>query len=383
MLTFADTPWHVISNCMVFTLGLYIAVIQKRKFQLSTRYAVIIYIWHTIFSIVYYNYTITSGGDALEYYLRSLNTETVFRFGTAAIFYITSIFSDIFKMSYGGVFLVYNLFGYIGMIAFASVLQHIVVEKSVIIRRVAFFVVLLPGLSFWSSAIGKDSISFMGAGLVCWAMLNINRRYPAMFAAILAFLLVRPHMAGILLGVLSVTMIMTWHANPIKKLVLTAVAIPISKAGIVFGLQYAGLGGASGISDVADYFETRQGYNMSGGGSVDIAGMSVLMRLITYLFRPLFFDASGPLGLVSSFENLIILVLFLVFASRLFTEKSQLSAFSRSFFTLFVIVSLFVLANTIANLGIAMRQKWMFLPMLFVLMFSYIGNPMAKPGDEQ
>lgn len=382
MLTFADTPWHLISISMVFTLGLYVAALQKKTFQLSTRYAVIIYVWHTIFCIVYYNYTIIIGGDALVYYLRSINMATEFKFGTAAITYITSIFSDIFKMSYGGVFLVYNLFGFIGMIAFASALQHIVVEKSITIRRVAFFVILLPGLSFWSSAIGKDSISFMGAGLVCWAVLNLNRRYPAMFVAILAFLLVRPHMAGILLGVFSVTMMMTWRANPIKKLTLTAIATPATIAGVVFGLQYAGLGDASGISDVAEYFEMRQGHNLGGGSSVDIAGMSVPMRLITYLFRPLFFDAPGLMGLVVSFENLIILILFLVFTSRLFTGKSQLSAFSRTFFTLFVIVSLFVLANTTANLGIAVRQKWMFLPMLFVLMFSYMGNPKVKPGDE-
>jgi hypothetical protein len=382
MLTVVDTPWHVLSTLIVWLLGVVFAISQRRIFCIPVKSALLFYLWHSVLSIYYLYFSLTNPADATKYYFDSLEYTRGFDFGTAAINWLTSFFSVGLNMSYGGVFLVYNLFGYIGMIAFAGALQHIVVKKSLSIRRIALFVVLLPGLSFWSSAIGKDSISFMGAGLVCWAALNINRRYPAMFIAVLAFLLVRPHMAGILLSALSVTMIMAWRTNPIKKLALTAIAIPSTIAGVVFGLQYAGLGDASGVADVAEYFETRQGYNLGGGSSVEIAGMSVPMRLISYLFRPLFFDASGLLEVVVSFENLILLILFLVFTSRLFTKRSHLSAFSKSFFILFVIVSLFVLANTTANLGIAVRQKNMFLPMLFVLMFSYFGNRRGRPGDE-
>jgi hypothetical protein len=51
-------------------------------------------------------------------------------------------------------------------------------------------------------------------------------------------------------------------------------------------------------------------------------------------------------------------------------------------FTLFALASLFVLANTTANLGIAVRQKWMFLLILFILIFSHISKPKVKPRDD-
>lgn len=382
MLTVIDTPWHVLSALLVWLFGVVFAIYQRRIFCIPVKRALVFYLWHSVLSIFYLYFSLTNPADATKYYLYSLEYTRGFGFGTAAIYWLNSFFSVGLNMSYGGVFLVYNLFGFVGMIAFAGALQQTIVDKSVTIRRVAFFVMLLPGLSFWSGAIGKDSITFMAAGLVCWAVLNINRRYPVMFIAVLAFLLVRPHIAGILIGVLSVTIIMKLPANLIKKLVLTAIAIQATIAAFVLGLQYVGLGDASRASDVAEYFVTRQGYNQGGGSSVDITGMSVPMRLITYLFRPFFFDASGLLAIVVSFENLFLLILFLVFTSRVFTKRSTLLAVSRFFFTLFVIVSLFVLANTTANLGIAIRQKWMFLPMLFVLMFSYFGNRRRKPGDE-
>lgn len=349
---------------------------------MSTKYAIFLYVWHTIFCILYYIYSITKGSDAVSYYLHSLYTLKEFRLGTVAVTHVTSIFSDTLNMSFGGIFLVFNLFGYIGMIAFASALRSTVAENSVKIRRAALFVILMPNLSFWSSAIGKDAISFMGAGLASWAVLNLSARYSAMVVAILAFLFVRPHMAGILLGAFSVSLIMAWHGNPIKKLMLIAIVSPVAVASVVFGLQYAGLGEATGISDVGNYFETRQGHNLDGGSSVDIAGMPIPLRLFTYLFRPLFFDSPSLIGLVASLENLFFLLLFLVFTIHLLKGRSQLSLFPLIFYGIFIIVSLFVLANTSANLGIAMRQKWMFLPMLFILMFSYINKPKRKSGDQ-
>jgi hypothetical protein len=142
--------------------------------------------------------------------------------------------------------------------------------------------------------------------------------------------------------------------------------------GVGFGLQFAGLGYAEDISDVTAYFEFRQGHNLDGGSSVDIASMSVPIRMITYAFRPLFFHANGLLGLIVSFENLfqaslIFCATYLIMRGK----KSQLSRFALLFFTSFTIISWFVLANTTANLGIATRQKWMFLPMLLVIAGSY------------
>lgn len=376
MLTFSDTAWHAVSNLIVFLIGCWVAIVQVRTFAVRQKQAILFYLWHTGFSIFYFYYSLNGGSDSANYYIFSFSDSLDFAFGTIGIYYLTSFFSLGMGMSYGGTFLVYNLFGFIGMLAFAAALRQVAAACGKIAQRLSLLLILLPGLSFWSSAIGKDALTFMAAGLATWGALNNRRRYPALILAALAFLLARPHMAGILLVSVTLAVLFSQRIGLIKRVVLLALMIPTAFAGVGFGLEYAGLEDASSIADVNNYFELRQGYNLGGGSSVDIASMSVPMRLVTYLFRPFFFDAGGMLGLVISVENtLLAAVILYAITMRLGGRRSQLDLFPFIFFVVFSTVSWLVLANTTANLGIAIRQKWMFLPMMLVLAYSYVFRP--------
>lgn len=376
MLTFSDTAWHVVSNLIVFLIGCWVSIVQVRTFAVRQKQAILFYLWHTGFSIFYFYYSLNGGSDSANYYIFSFSDSLDFALGTIGIYYLTSFFSLGMGMSYGGTFLVYNLFGFIGMLAFAAALRQVAAACGKIAQRLSLLLILLPGLSFWSSAIGKDALTFMAAGLATWGALNNRRRYPALILAALAFLLARPHMAGILLVSVTLALLFSQRIGLIKRVVLLALMIPTAFAGVGFGLEYAGLEDASSIADVNNYFELRQGYNLGGGSSVDIASMSVPMRLVTYLFRPFFFDAGGMLGLVISVENtLLAAVILYAITMRLGGRRSQLDLFPFIFFVVFSTVSWLVLANTTANLGIAIRQKWMFLPMMLVLAYSYVFRP--------
>ncbi|OWL86390.1 hypothetical protein [Halopseudomonas aestusnigri] len=370
MLVFADTAWHVISAFFIFFAGVFVAFAQRRIFQVSNGRAISLYLWHSFFCIFYIWYSLDNVADSRLYYLNSLEYEFDFSFGTSGIYFITALLSQGLGFSYGNAFLVFNIFGYIGLLAFASGVQEVTRNSSRYIRNFSVFFLYLPGLSFWSSAIGKDALTFMAAGLVTWAALDPGRRFPAIGLGAVLFLIPRPHMAGIFLIALCLALLVSSQMGAIKKLLLLLAAIPLSVAGVQFGLSYAGLGDATGVADITNYFEERQGYNLEGGSSVDIAGMSPPMRLFTYLFRPLFFDANSLLSFAVSLENLLLLLLFLVVAFRLKRTRSNLNRFAFAFYIFFVLGAWFVLANTTANLGIAIRQKTMFLPMLIVLLFS-------------
>ncbi|MBQ08122.1 MAG: hypothetical protein CMN11_16565 [Roseobacter sp.] len=370
MLVFADNAWHVFAGLIVFSAGLTIALSQKNIFDVPVKRAIALYLWHSFFCTFYLWYSLSDVADSTSYYLNSFDYEAGFRFGTSGIYFIVSFLSQELNFSYGNTFLVFNIFGYIGLLAFASALQTVTASSRRDIRTLSVLFLYLPGLSFWSSAIGKDALTFMAAGLVTWAALDIGRRMPAIVLGAVLFLLPRPHMAGIFLISFCLALLVSSNLGILKKLALLAIAIPLCIVGAQFGLTYAGLGDASGFSDINDYFETRQGHNLDGGSSVDIAGMSVPMRLFTYMFRPLIFDANGILGLVVSIENLVFFMLFLAVLFRKNRTRSDLGRFAFMFYLIFAMASWFVLANTTANLGIAIRQKTMFLPMLVVLLFS-------------
>ncbi len=371
MLSFATTWWQAIGNSIFLILGLFISLSIGRFVKISILSSIILYIWHTIISIYYYYSSLENPADSVDYYIKSLNYSGGFAFGTKGIFYLTSIFSETLDMSYGGVFLVFNIFGSVGLLAMAGALVEIVPERQLLFKRLAIAVLFLPGVSFWSSAIGKDSLAFMAAGLAVWASLQLNRRYPAMLIALCIFLLIRPHIGGIASIALALATIFTLRSGLVAKAALLAVAMPAAAAGIWFGLDYAGISDPAGMSDITDYMEDRQGYNMGGGSSIDIVSMSWPMRLFSYLFRPLPLESPGLLGLVVGLENMALLAIFIFFSLKVLREKSWLPLFPRAFMLLFAIGTLIILANTTANLGIAIRQKWMFVPMLICVAFSY------------
>lgn len=372
MISFADNALQVFQAFLVFLVGAFFAIYQRRIFQVPYMRAIGFYLWHSLFCLVYFLFSVNNPADARGYFVRSLVFDGELRLGTRSVDAFTSIFTSGFGFSYGGAFLVYNIIGFIGMLAFASALQQVVSDKSRNVRRLALITVLLPGLSFWSVAIGKDALSFMGAGLATWSALAISQRYPALALGVLAIFVARPHMAGLLLVAAALSLLFASRMGIAKKAMLVIVMFPLAAFAVVTGAKFVGLGDVAGLNEVEDFVERRQQLNRGGGSSVDISAMSLPLRLFTYLFRPLFFDGMGLLGLVISFENLFILILVIAaVVGKIRKKNSVLNRFAVTFFVLFVGIAWVLLANVTANLGIAVRQKWMFMPMLMLLVFSF------------
>ena len=94
--------------------------------------------------------------------------------------------------------------------------------------------------------------------------------------------------------------------------------------------------------------------------------------MFAYLFRPLFIDAHSVLQLLASFENLFLLILIFKWLSSIkFKIRKWYKILKEPDKILFVylIVGWIVLAASMYNLGLASRQKYMLLPVLFILIF--------------
>lgn len=378
-LNFADSGWHVFAAVFIFFLGAYIALAQYRIFRVPQRLAIGLYFWHTIFSIYYLMYSQSNSADSKGYFISSQDFSGVPALGTSAVTFLTALFTQGLNLSYGGVFLVFNIIGFIGMLALASVVQEIIRGSSRNVRLLALIILLLPGLSFWSASIGKDALTFFAACLACWVSMDLIRRFPGMILAVLVMLVARPHIAAILLMAFSSTIIISGRVSVMIRGLLILVSIPTAVYVLLVAQTYVGLEGVASVSLVLDYVEQRQGANTEGGLGIDIVSMSLPVRLFTYLYRPLFIDGGGLLGLVISIENSILLIISLA-AAYLWCKrrKSALPGFTWWFLVIFSLMSWFVLSNTTANLGISMRQKWMFMPMIIIVCLSYIGRPLIN-----
>lgn len=349
------------------------AVWVGRKFELRRSRAVFLYFWHTAFCFFYVFYVLENGGDALGYYQDAL----LFReweLGTAAVSVIATPFIHLFGLSFLGVNLVFNCFGVIGLLAFHGSLRSGLIGKPRWVRRLGYLVVLLPSVSFWSSALGKDSLAFMATGLALWSALDLRRRAVLMCTAIGVMLVVRPHMAGILLLAVGASLAFGSGVNTRRRLIFALLVLLASAVMVPFALNYAGLRNTDSLAEINDYIEQRQGYNREGGGSIDISSMDPVTRAFTYVFRPLPFEAHSAFALAASLDNVLLLLLAGLGAWGFLNRRKGLQGPDRIFMSWYVIACLGILSMTTANLGISVRQKWMFLPMLVFLLLSATGR---------
>lgn len=368
------TPGEVFSATLVFIFGIILSTRLSNYFNLSKKRTIIIYIWHTIFCLIYANYILINGGDSLAYYSFSLIGNIDFSVGTLAVKLITSFFKSVLGLSFLGTFLVFNIFGFIGLMAFDATLQKATRNKNRNTKLLATLIILLPSVSFWSSAIGKDSIAFMATGLALWAALNSKRSSGLMVIAIMLMLLVRPHIAGMMIIAMATSYIMQRNVPFAKRLVFGGMAFVGVAIVIPFALHYAGVRGDVNVDELVTYIEQRQQYNMEGGGGVDISAMSLPLKLFTYLFRPLPFEAHSLFSLAASLDNVILLLLFILGIVKAFKKQIISLDENRIFLWIYSLSAWFILALTTANLGISVRQKWMFAPMIILLLISTIGD---------
>jgi hypothetical protein len=372
--------FQLISAPLIIILGFLPVYIVGAKLKLSFMRIISIYVWHALFTLIYSFYVISNGGDALGYFNAALEVDFSTSLGNLGVILIAAFFRELFDLSFLDISLIFGILGAIGLLFFDVALQSAVLNKKKWLKRLVTLIIFLPSVSFWSAGLGKDPISFLATCLCLWATLNFNKRYRYIIFSIAIMFTVRPHMAGMMVIAFAVATIMLNGANLIKKLFLRgAVAVAIFVM-VPFALTYAGLDGEVKMEAMSSYIETRQGYNMEGGGGIDIASMSLPEQLFAYMFRPLVFEVNSVFSAAAALDNLILLFLFVAGGWAMLKGKRSDLGENRVFMWVYALMAWTLLSMTTANLGIALRQKWMFAPILIFLFISVIGRRKQEPS---
>lgn len=369
-----ETPDQIVSALLIWFSGFMLIEIIRKKFGVGFFITHFLYVWHSIFCLIYLFYVLGHSGDALNFYYYATERQVLFGVGSPFVRYLTYLLAVPLHLSIVGIFLVFNIIGYLGLLAFYGSLNSIVRDKQIIIRVLAVITVFLPSVSFWTAALGKDSISFMATGFALWAALNLKNRLWLMIFAILIMGLVRPHIASILFASLSLSFIINHKMSLLRRLILILSSLVIALTMISYTLKYLGLGSNILNGQIITYIENRQYAGKPGGGSVDLHSMSLPSKLFTYLFRPLPYEAYSVNSLLASLDNLYLFLLFLLFLWGFYKGKIGHNTYNITFMIIFSIVTWLILALTTANLGTSVRQKWMLMPFLLFIFFLYIRN---------
>jgi len=239
-------------------------------------------------------------------------------------------------------------------------------------------IVLLPSMNFWTGAIGKDSIAYMSTGLILWASIDFKRNFSLIFIAFVCMFVVRPHIAAVMVFAFTFSLLVI-KISPFKRiffLISSLIGIIVITPIVV---QYIGADQVNSIELIQDFANKRQSYNQKGGGSIDISSMSIFHKIFTYNFRPLPYEAHNLLSFFASIDNLILFVFFfLSLISVLFSKGKKFSLGlnhpkeNRVFLLIFSLGIMIIASYMTSNLGISVRQKWMYMPILLYFIFSII-----------
>ncbi|OBU38014.1 hypothetical protein [Photobacterium phosphoreum] len=363
---------EILQITVSFFLSISLAFVFTYFLKVEKIFSLVLFLWHLFFSLVFcLLIIITKHGDAITYFYNT--REYVFDHlgvGTYFVVFLTQVLRW-FLDSFWAISVLFGVSGYIGSLFLYAALKESAGHffYSNIYKLLIYLFVFLPSLNLWTSGIGKDSIIYMALCIIIWTLLNpIKRKYFILFS-ILLIAFIRPHIAMLLLGSISLSIVLFSNIKISLKLIMLTFSLVLLSLSYSFVLEYVGVGDR-GISGVNKYIESREESNLNGGGAVNLANMNFFMKLVTYLYRPFLFEGSSLGFLLSSVDNLI-LVCLTIYLIRFF-KVSFLSIFSIRFSFIYFLFALIVLSATTANLGISMRQKWMLLPFLYyVLMCSY------------
>jgi len=379
-VVYFDTVWYDVSAFAVFIAG--ILLFGSRPFRsVSTKLSLLLYCWHTLFCLYYARFAIYNTADANGYFRRSLSPDVTMALGTRGVDFLTSIFTQFLGLGYLGTFLVFNIIGAFGVLAILAAIRETTHDKTRKIRVIATLICFAPGINFWTAAIGKDAISILGTGLICWAALDLRKRWLWLPVGAACYLLVRPHIVPVIIVAFLFSLLISGRKSLVKNVAISTVFSVPAIFAVQFAMSVIGLDGSSQFDGFNDFIDYRQSVNTQGGSSVDISDMILPMQMFYYAFMPFFTGAGGLLGLVASIENSFLMMIVVVSLLGLIRRPSTLQAQVKWFYLFFAFVLWVVFAMTTANVGIALRQKWMFMPILLMFCLSYM--PVQRRGEKR
>lgn len=358
---------------------------QKRHKFFDKKKMNLLYVYHMVFYGIYLWYAYNNPSDSKRYYTDIDNYDgswfDLFGTDTTFINFLSYPFYQL-GFTYDMLMVTFAWFGYLGfMYAYMFFREKIPVKVKFFKIDLLTLILFFPNMHFWTSSLGKGAPIFLGLMMFTYAIIEPKSR---MFLLILGSVIIfhiRPHVfmfvaVGAVLGFMSgKEKIAFWK----KALVY------IGMIGTLFLVQDQILGvmGLQGSENIIEDFQQsseERSEDLSGSRSgVDMSSYPLPLKLFTFWFRPLFVDAPNLLGLITSVENLLYLLLFFKILKKDFFSFILKSPAMVKMSLVIFLMSSFAMTFVMSNLGIIMRQKSMVMYFIFFVIYYYLAQ---KKYDE-
>jgi len=350
-----------------------------------------LFLYHLFFFVVYYITTIISRSDSQEYYRKASeiggnwnlisNTSTRFIDNFAAPFAYLGL-------SYESVMLLFSWFGYIGFVyAYLFFRENIPVNVTVFKKYDLLTLLLfLPNMHFWTASLGKGSLIFMGLMLFAFAIKRPRKRLLTLLIGGFFVYMIRPAVMLFVLGGVMIGLLTGREKLGIGTriiVVLASIAFLYSASSTILGSVEIDQNSENVVEDFQDYANAQSDRLETSKSGVAMQSYSLPFKLFTFWFRPLFVDSPGILGLFSSAEHLVYLLLFYNIFNRRFIAFIIKAPYMVKMSAITFLVASYAMTFVMSNLGIIMRQKTMVMYFGFFVVYYFLAEEKFYKEQQQ
>lgn len=321
---------------------------------------------HVIASIAYYFFSQSNITDAGNYYFDPYNfSSQPFSVGTVAVFKTVRLLRVALGATVIDCYMIFQTIGFIGLLLLACTFFDIR-EKLGATKSTSYLaLVFVPSASFWTSAIGKDAPMFFAVSICVWSMIEFRKRFLYFCIGLAVMVFVRAHIALIVVTAVAVSAMFDSTMKTGVKVGLLGCSVAGLFA-LIGPVQNAIGVDVSSVDSITQFLDTQDAISGTVAGTTSMADASFPIKLLSLLFRPLFFDAHSIFGLVASAENVLAVVAF-IYAIIHWQDVLHLARrvmFIR-FSLFFSLILLLSLSLVYYNVGLGLRERVMAYPAIF------------------
>ena len=345
--------------------GILILFKFKSFLKLTSNEIIFIYSYHSLFTIIYFIFSINNFNDSVYYFLNTEKEIYNFSFGTFFIQSTINLFVNNLKISLFNLFYFFNIFSSFALALIYSSFKSLKLVKP-FEKIIIIIICFLPSIYFWSSSVGKETVTFLAIGFLLFAHTKKSINYFFIIIAFILMLLVRPFMAGFMI----ITYPIIYLFRPNKYfLLLLPVIIAFTISFLIFLKNYMNRLSYDffyNFNSLFSFIEKRKSDTVHSNFT-DMTNEGFFLHFFSYLYRPLPFEVFNPLYLYLGLENLVLSIITIYLAKSI--NFSNMYNDNKLPLFLFSIISGFFFVIATYNLGIAIRQKWFFLiPFFFTIL---------------
>lgn len=336
-----------------------------RKHSITPQRLGLIYALHTVLALTYYHYSLLNPSDSSFYFEQAFSADHIpLGLSTRFIVSLQYILIHVLGLSYLGSFMLYNIIGAAGVIIL-QVLVNPSISRTLTLKSILFTLFIFsPTVNYWSCAIGKDSIFFLGSMILVFGFSSFPLQRSSILIGILILFTIRPYTI-LFLALGSIVDVLSSARLRLANLV----ALFALLATLTFLLDFFAIfinSSTISFESIGSFLATRA-ESGSGGSGIDLVSIPLALRPLSFLFRPFFFDSTSILSVIASFDNLIIAILLFSFLALL---RKPLNIKPWPGFLALLIYSsssLISLSLITPNLGLALRTKTPYIAILVIL----------------